>query len=210
MRLGNAADLAWAQDTVSRYHYLRQPVDPRARPMVYVVELNGWVAGLVMIGIPHATRCRGWWGYPGLPTQWQVVDLCRIWLDPTLQAGGKACRPEVVPGFVDRRGEWRPAVASWAIEQVLRRVQRDRVSLWPPVYPERPYHIRLAISYHDPRFHRGTIYRATRALPMYTNDQGQAIPGPAGKFGWAWRLPEPHWGWQDIRILRPRNLRLAL
>lgn len=210
MRLGNDADLAWAQDTVSRYHYLRQRVDNRARPMVYVIELNGWAAGLVMVGIPHATRCRGWWGYPGLPTQWQVVDMCRIWVDPALQAGGKACRPEEIPGFVDRRGVWRPATASWAIGQVLALVQRDRVSLWPPVYPEQPYHIRLVVSYHDPQFHRGTIYRVSGAQPMYTDGKGQAIPGPAGKFGWGWRLPAPAWEWTDIRILRPRNLRLAL
>ncbi len=31
--LGDAADLAWAQRTVTAMHYLRSPVDPRARPM---------------------------------------------------------------------------------------------------------------------------------------------------------------------------------
>lgn len=210
IRLGNKSDLAWAQDTVSSYHYLRRPVDPRARPMVYVVSLNGWDAGLIMVGIPHATRCGGWWGYPGLPTQWQVVDLCRIWLDPTLQYGGKACRPGIVPGFTDRRGQWRPTAASWAAGNVLRRVQRDRVSLWPPVWPEQPYHIRLAISYHDPKYHRGALYRQMRWQPMYTDAQGQPLPGSAGKFGWCWPLPEPAWSWQEIPILQPRNLRLAL
>jgi hypothetical protein len=210
MRLGGRDDLAWAQATVTAHHYLRQRVDNRARPMVYVVEAHGQRVGLVMLGIPHATRCRGWWGYPGLPTQWQVVDLCRIWLDPRVQAGGEWSKSDTVSGFIDRRGEWRPTVASWAIGEVLGRVQRDRVSMWPPVFPEQPYHILLVISYHDPQFHRGVIYRAAGAEPMYTDGQGRAVKGPAGKFGWGWRLAEPGWGWQDIRILRPRNLRMAI
>ena len=209
IRRGQRADLTWAQATVTERHYLHQPVDPRARPMVYVVEAQGERAGLVMLGIPHATRCRGWWGYPGLPTQWQVVDLCRIWLDPRVQAGGEWCQPGQMPGYTDRRGQWRPTVASWLIGEVLGRVQVDRVSLWPPVYPAQPYHIRLAISYHDPQCHRGAIYRAAQAEPLYLDRQGRAVPGPAGKFGWGWRLAEPEWGWQDIRIAQPRTLRLA-
>lgn len=210
IRLGDKNDLAWAQDTVTSYHYLRRPVDPRARPMAYVISLNGWDAGLVMVGIPHATKCGGWWGYPGLPTQWQVVDLCRIYVDRALQYGGKSCRPGVVPGFTDRHGQWRPATATWAMGEVLNRVQRDRVSLWPPVFPEQPYHIRLAISYHDPRYHRGAIYRQMKWRPMYTDAQGQPAPGSSGKFGWCWPLPEPDWTWDQIEIRQPRTMRLPL
>ncbi len=36
--LGDAADLRWAQATVTAAHYLHAPVDPRARPMVYVIR----------------------------------------------------------------------------------------------------------------------------------------------------------------------------
>jgi hypothetical protein len=210
LRLGNKKDLAWAQVTVAEYHYLKQRVDPRARSMAYIIEGFGQRLGLVMIGIPHATRCRGWFGYPGLPTQWQVVDLNRIWLDPCIQKDGRWCSPETVPGFIDRKGVWRSRVASWAIETTLARVQCDRVSLWPPVYPEQPYHILLALSYHDPKYHKGVIYRETKASPMYTNSQGEPIPGPSGKFGWCWRLPEPTWKWQDIEILQPRTMRLPM
>jgi hypothetical protein len=202
--------LAWAQATVTAHHYLPQRVYNRARPLGYVGEAHGQRVGLVMLGIPHATRCRGWWGYPGLPTQWQVVDLCRIWLDPRVQAGGEWSKSDTVSGFIDRRGEWRPTVASWAIGEGLGRAQRDRVSMWPPVFPEQPYHIRLVISYHDPRYHRGVIYRAAGALPMYLDRQGQPAPGPAGKFGWAWRQAEPGGGWQEIEILQPRNMRMPL
>lgn len=210
LKLGNKKDLAWAQATVAEHHYLKQQVDPRARPMAYIIEGFGQRLGLVMIGIPHATRCRGWFGYPDLPTQWQVVDLNRIWIDPRLQKGGQWCSPEIVPGFIDRKGGWRPKVASWAIETALARVQCDRISLWPPVYPEQPYHILLALSYHDPRYHKGVIYTETKALPMYTDDRGEPVPGPSGKFGWCWRLPEPTWKWQDIEILQPRTMRLPM
>lgn len=202
------ADLAWAQHTVIGYHYLHQPVDPRARPMCYVVRHDQERLGLVMLGIPHATRNRGWWGYPGLPTQWQVVDLCRIWLDPAIQRGGRLAQPGVVPGFVDRRGEFRPTAATWAIHEVLSRVQRDRVAMWPPVYPAQPYHILLAISYHDPKYHRGTIYREAGAEPMYLDEQGAPAPGPSGKYGWCWRLPAPGWSWEELTGIRPRTLRM--
>jgi hypothetical protein len=210
LKLGTKQDLDWAQAVALKYHYLHQRVDNRARPMVYLVTIAGVRLGLVMVGIPHATRCRGWWGYPGLPTQWQVLDLCRIWLDPAIQAGGEFARPGYVPGFVDRHGQFRPTVASWAIGQVLERLQRDWISLWPPVFPERPYHIRLVISYHDPKHHRGTIYRLMKALPMYTDKSKLPIPGPSGKFGWCWRLPEPAWEWPEVEIRQPRTMRLEL
>jgi hypothetical protein len=208
MSLGNQADLAWAQRIVTEHHYLRQPVDPRARPMVYVVRYGGIVCGLVMFGIPHATKCGKWWGYPGLPTQWQCVDLNRIWLSPVLQMGGHWCQPGIVPGYTDRKGIFRPTVATWAIREVLQRVQADRVRLWPPVYPSQPYHILLAISYHDPAHHRGTIYRQSGAMPMYVDSQGNAVPGSAGKFGWCWRLAEPAWSWEGLDDIKPRTMRM--
>jgi len=208
VRLGSKDDLEWAQATVEEHHYLKQRADGRARPMVYVAEIAGRRVGLAMVGSPHATRCGGWWGYENLPTQWQVVDLNRIWLDPSIQPGGDMCRAGIVPGFIDRKGVFRPTTPTWLIEQVLARVQIDRVSLWPPVWPDQPYHIKLVISYHDPQFHKGTIYRESNALPMYQAQDGSPAPGSSGKFGWCWRLPEPAWSWQDIEIKRPRTMRL--
>ena len=108
---------------------------------------------------------------------------------------------------MDRRAPFAPTVASWAIGEVLSRVQADRVRLWPPVYPSQPYHIELAISYHDPQYHRGTIYKHAKALPMYTDRTGQPIPGPSGKYGWAWRL-KTEWTWQELECIKPRTLRL--
>jgi len=220
LTLGGPEDLAWAQATVTEHHYLHAPVDPRARPMCYVIRRaypyypvtprNYDPIGLIILGIPHATRCGGWWGYEGLPTQWQVVDLSRIWIHPGYQRGrfGMEAQPGIVPGYTDRRGIFRPTVATWAISEVLARVQADRVRLWPPVYPDQPYHIRLAISYSDPKFHRGTIYRHAGAQPMYTDRSGAAVPGPSGKYGWAWRLPQPAWEWQQLTDIRPRTMRM--
>lgn len=210
VRLGNKDDLAWAQETVERNHYLGRKADPRSRPMAYIVQFGSERVGLCIVGIPHATKNGGWWGYPGLPTQWQVVDLCRIWLDPKVQRGGVLARMGIVPGFLDRTGMFRPTVATWVIDEVLGRVQRDRVAMWPPVYLNEPYHILLAVSYHDPALHKGTIYRESGAVPMYTDSNGRPVPGSSGKFGWCWRLPEPDWVWSELDWLRPRTIRMAI
>jgi hypothetical protein len=209
MELADKRQMEWAQNTVAAHHYLHAKVDPRARPMAYILRKGDYVLGTVMLGIPHATRCAGWWGYPGLPTQWQVVDLCRIWLHPDVQRGGHWCDPAHVPGYVDRKGIWRPTVASWAIAEVLGRVQADRVRLWPPVYPAQPYHIELAISYHDPQYHKGTIYRESKASPMYVRE-GQPVTGPSGKYGWAWKLNKAEWTWQELTNIKPRTMRMEL
>lgn len=176
--------------------------------MCYMLRSEQRWIGMVMAGLPHATTCRTWWGKRAGLTQWQVVDLCRIYLHPDVQAGGRHCDPGWVPGYYDRHGVWRSTLATWTIHQVLQRIQADRVALWPPVYLEQPYHIRLVISYHDPQYHRGAIYRLAGAAPMYTDAAGQPAPGPAGKYGWCWRLPEPTWTWQDLPEVRSRTLRL--
>ena len=202
------ANTLWAQRRCIDDHYLHKVVSPKARPMLYVINYGAWRVGLVIVSHPHAPRCAGWWGYPGLPTQWQVVDICRIWLDPVIQVGGRWCEFGRVPGYIDRHHRFRSTAATWAIHQVLARVQSDRVRLYPPVYPDEPYHIRLAISYHDPQYHRGTIYRQSGAAPMYTDADGQPQPGPSGKYGWCWQLPQPSWQWHDLDNIHSRTLRL--
>ena len=214
------ADLAWAKSMIENHHYLKSWPHNQSRPHTYIVRhvdgsnpldcSDAERVGVVVVSGLHITRCKGWWGYEGLPTQWQVLNLSRIWLAPSLQSGGRLCHSEHIPGFVDRKGIWRPAAATWVIRQVLDRVGRDRISLWPPVYPDEPYHIRLVVSYSDPKHHRGEIYRNAKARPLYKDADGRPAPGPAGKVGWYWRLPEPSWTWQEIEILRPRTMRLNL
>lgn len=67
---------------------------------------------------------------------------------------------------------------------------------------------RLAISYHDPRFHRGTIYRQAGAVPMNIDGQGNSTAGSSGKVGWCWPLPEPDWTWNELTDIKPRTLRM--
>lgn len=208
VELGSADNLETCQDIAVAYHYLHQRVDNRARPMCYMVYSDNRNIGMVMAGIPHATACRGLWGKRASITQWQVLDLCRIWLHPDVQVGGRHHDPEWTPGYYDRRGTWRSTLATWTIRSVLERIQADRIAMWPPVYLDQPYHIRLVISYSDPRYHRGTIYKMAGAQPMYTAANDQPAPGPAGKFGWYWQLPQPSWTWQDLPTVRSRTMRL--
>lgn len=52
--------LRWAQRQVTRHHYLRTHVDPRCRPLAYLVRLdayNGPVVGCLIFGRPEASRC---------------------------------------------------------------------------------------------------------------------------------------------------------
>lgn len=210
LSLAHKSDKGWAEEMVTKHHYLHCLPHPQSRPMTYVVHCGRDRVGLIMVGLPHATKNKQWWGVEGKPTQWQVVDLSRIWLDPRVQRGGEWCRPEIVPGFWDRKGNWRNAAATWAIDQVLGRIQEDRISYWPPVFLDQPYHIKLVISYHDPQHHAGTIYRQMGFEPMYTDDDGKPVPSRTGKYGWCWSLPEPCWEWDEIELMRPRNLRLLL
>lgn len=211
-------ELKWAKSMIEKHHYLKSWPHNQSRPHTYTVKyVDGSNplsrscverVGVVVVGGLHITRCKGWWGYEGLPSQWQVLNLSRIWLAPSLQKGGRLCHSEYIPGFVDRKGIWRPSAATWVIRQVLGRVQRDRVSLWPPVYPDQPYHIVMVVSYSDPARHRGEIYRNAKGRPLYTDADGRPVPGPSGKVGWYWKLPEPEWSWEQIQILQPRTMRL--
>jgi hypothetical protein len=202
-------DRDWVIEMVEEKHYLRTWPHPKARPMSYIVKYEGLRLGLAVVTCPHATKCRGWWGYEDLPTKWQVVDVSRIWLHPNIQKGGVFCKPEIVPGFMDRKNTWRPAAASWLVSSLLARVQKDRIKIWPPVYPNQPYHILLAISYHDPNYHNGTIYKQSRALPVHTDKGGNPTPGKTGKYCWAWQLEKPNWSWNEIKLIRPRQLRFC-
>lgn len=133
VELGGVEETRWAQKINLTRHYIKRKVHPQKRPITYTVCHRGERVGMIMVGIPHATRNAGWWGYPGLPTQWQVVDICRVWLEPAVQVGGALCHPDIVPGFIDRKGIWRPAAATWAVRQVMSRIQEDWISMWPPV-----------------------------------------------------------------------------
>jgi hypothetical protein len=81
LALANQKGLRWAQQQVATYHYLRRPVDPRCRPLAYLVLLDGERVGCLIFGRPEATRVSGWYGSVEdvaagrCPlTRWQVID----------------------------------------------------------------------------------------------------------------------------------------
>lgn len=175
LQLADRAGAEWAQRQVVEYHYLHAPVDPRSRPLVYIVELRHpqilpQRIGCLIFGRPEATRC-----YDGALTygsqadietgraafdRWCILNLARVWLSPLVQEGGQWCRPSLLPGFTDRRGLWRSMLASTVISQALVRVGYDYLVAYPPVDCAYPYQIKAVLSYCDRRFHKGTIYRA--------------------------------------------------
>jgi hypothetical protein len=95
---------------------------------------------------PQHHQHRKLFGYEGLPTSWQVLDLARVWVHPSLQRkenGHSLC------------------IFSQMVGKVLRRVQRDWLDHHPPRYPDQPYHIEVVISYCDLDHHDGKAYRAS-------------------------------------------------
>lgn len=186
LHVADRAGTDWAQRQVTAHHYLRTPVDPRSRPLVYVVELRHpqilpQSIGCLIFGRPESTRC-----YAGRLTygsqadvqagracfdRWCVLNLARVWLSPLVQEGGQWCRPSLLPGFIDRRGLWRSTLASHVIGLALARVGYDYLAAHPPVDCTYPYHIRAVLSYCDRRRHKGTIYRAAGFELARTNER---------------------------------------
>jgi len=189
-------------------HYLGTAVPPIARPMFYILEHNNVPLGVFGFSIPQATHCGNWWGKNAAITKWQVVDMSRVWVSPLIQAGGYWARPDMVPGrWVD--GRYQPNTVTWAIGKIFKRIQKDWVAYWPPVELAKPYHVLLIISYHDPAYHNGSIYRALNALPMYTHPStGKPRQSSSKLYGYCWKLKRPTWDWWNLDNLRPRNMRL--
>lgn len=192
LEVADRQGLAWAQRIVSEQHNLRSPVDPRSRPMAYLVHHQAsWGAdaaagprcvGIVIVGRPEATCCyRGGLTY-GSPAdvaagraqfdRWEVLNISRVWLHPIVQRGGTYHTPDELPGFTDRRGEFRSTLASTVLDNVLHRLNLDYLRAHPPVDCAEPYAIRAVLSYCDTRLHRGTIYRAAGFRLARTNGRG--------------------------------------
>lgn len=157
----------WAQRQVTQHHYLHAPVDPRSRPFVYLVHVDGRLSGCLIFGRPESTRC-----YQGKLTygsqadvaadrarydRWEVLNLARVWLRPSVQRGG-----------------WRyvPKLASAVIGQALSRISYDYLLAHPPVDCAYPYQIRCVLSYCDTSKHNGWIYMASRFKLARTNERG--------------------------------------
>lgn len=188
-----AADFIRA--TVERDHYIHRWPDARSLPFAYCLSADGSRAAsdgrplgvVVMKKLQHHKQHK-LFGYDGLPTAWQVLDLARVWIHPQLQS--------VRFEGVDRRGVMREHtlnVFSRMVSAVLRRVQMDWLSHHPPVFPELPYHIELIISYCELEHHDGTGYRAANfeRWPELTRDGKKEI--------YFRRLRAPRLKWQPAQ-----------
>jgi hypothetical protein len=174
----------WANALVTERHYLHRPVHPRAHPFAYVVKRDGIPIGTIIMATPHFTRQRGLFGYPGLPTKWQILMVSRVWLDPSVQgrqANGHASN-----------------VASCALGSVMRTVQFDWLEHHPPIYPDEPYHICLVMAYADTSIgHEGTIYKAANftlwgeTINSRRRHTTRGEDNGARKLIYIYRLPKP-------------------
>lgn len=190
MRLPDRIDLVkmprdWLNAAAAEYHYMHRPVHARASPFGWAVSFDGAVhrpdgkpCGFIMFASIHYTRLRGEFGYPGLPTKWQVLSLSRLWLHDDLPRNS----------------------ATVTISKALKRVQRRWLEVHPPVDLSEPYHVRKIISYADTRFHEGTIYYAanfrftgeTVSRKRHKNTRGTGIDGALLK-RFIYDLKKPRW-----------------
>lgn len=194
-----------ARPVIERFHYLKRWPHPLSLPFAYRLRVNdarmapdGRPWGIVVMKKPQHGKHSGLFGMDGLPTCWQVLDLARVWVHPSLQKtpvsderGGWTCGGPSAWIGTNRKGErvtMSPNAFSRMVGMVLRRVQRDWIDHHPPVFPDLPYHIELIISYCDLGHHDGTGYRASGFVK-----HGQSSDGT--KDVYIRRLRRPNWRW---------------
>lgn len=178
--------VAEAQALVTARHYLRKPIDARCSIEGYAVTFLGQRVGVLLLGRPQATKCYPWYGSVrdaetgrASCTRWQVLNLARVYFDPSVQSGGLLHREGLLPGFTDRKGVFRSTLGSTTIRTLADRVVLDYLVARPPCFLEEPYELRWLLSYCDSNLHRGTLYRAAGFELWRLNAEGIET----------WRLP---------------------
>lgn len=216
----------WLNEQAVKYHYMARPIIPLACPFGWGVRFDGsdylpsntnpdgtpanggsgiptmQPCGFIVFSTLQYTRLKGEFGYPGLPTQWQVLHLARLWLHDDLPYNSETC----------------------VMAKAHHLVQQRWLEVHPPRFPDQPYHIRKIISYADLRYHVGTVYRAANyrclgdrvvragayakaarwdynQLSMFEAETGGAPDGVAADEDrmlrcFVFDLPEPDWKWQ--------------
>ena len=173
----------WLNAMATAHHYMHRPVHRRAVPFGWAVRFDGELcqpdgrpSGFIVFASIHYTRLRNEFGYPGLPTKWQVLSLSRLWLHDNLPRNSETV----------------------VIAKALKRVQARWLEVHPPVDWSQPYQVRKIITYADLRYHQGTIYRAanfreagrTVSAPRRNNTRGGGMGG-AELACFIYDLPEP-------------------
>lgn len=183
---------AFVRATIERDHYLKRWPDPRSLPFAYALSVSdrqlasdGRPHGIIVFKKPQHHKQRALFGHPGLPTSWQILDMARVWVHPSLQS----CR-WIGP---DRSGKivtHSLCIFSRMVALSLARVQRDWIAHHPPRFPDLPYHVELILSYCDRQHHQGVGYRAS----------GFTLHGPTAddtKDLYVRHLRLPRWRWSD-------------
>ncbi len=164
LQFADKVGIAWAQEQVARFHYLKKPIDVRCSVQGYIILLDLRRVGCLLFGRPEAQRCNGWYGSVEdvlsgkcRITRWQILNLARVWLDPIIQRGGE---------------HYIPNAATQMIAHALQRISFDYLMAKPPVFLDEPYEITECLSYCDTRVHQGTLYKASNFQLMRENRQG--------------------------------------
>lgn len=183
--------IEWLNNMGTEYHYMRRPIHLRSCPFGWGVTFDGELyqpdgnpSGFIIFASVHYTRLGGEFGYPGLPTKWQVLSLARLWLHDALPKNSETC----------------------TIGKAMKLVQRRWLEVHPPRFLDEPYHIEKIISYADTRYHTGTIYRAanfresgrTISRKRHKNSRGPGI-GRAELIRFIYDLKTPNWSYKPAQ-----------
>jgi hypothetical protein len=157
-------EFEWAQQQVECFHYLHRRVHPLARPIAYIVCYGKLRVGCLFFGRMQSSRCQGWYGtwedvqngWCSL-TQWELLTLMRVWLDPRLQRGH----------------EWYiPNAASQLVAKAIKRVGYEYLLIHPPSYVDRPWELKQCISYCQSDRFLCTLYLASSFTLVRENKHG--------------------------------------
>lgn len=164
LQLADKSGVQWAQEQVIAHHYLHKPVDSRCSILAYLVLFGDERVGCLIFGRPESTRCLGWYGsvqdvLDGTCriTRWQVLNLARVWLHPSVQRGGQH--------YIEN-------AATRMIAEALRRIPFDYLATRPPCFLDEPYELAECLSYCDSRIHTGALYKAANFTRVRTNANG--------------------------------------
>ena len=174
-----------------KYHYMHQKVHPRASPFGWLVKFDGEIChhgdpcGFIIFATPHFTKLKGEFGYPDLPTKWQVLMLSRLWLNDLLPKNSETC----------------------VIAKSLKLVQERWLKVHPPRFLNEPYHILKIISFADTHYHEGTIYKAanfrrTGETVSRRKHRGTRGVGSDGHrlVRFVYDLPHPKWEYTPTQV----------